>query len=107
MGTRKDGCPRRRGLASSTCLVGTGSQGRTRGNQRSLLAHRARTLENQKPLTTAENKPVRNPRLQPLDQEPSRRCKRMRTRERRREERSSSEWSFLPSRSPVFYIDCI
>merc|ERR1712203_64375 len=34
-------------------------------------------------------------------------CKRMRTRGRRREERSSSEWSFLPLRLPVFNIDCI
>ena len=88
-----------------TCLVGTGSQGRTRGNQRSSPAHRARMLENLRHSITAENsqlaerpqenKPVRNPRLQPLDQEPSRRCRRMQTRGRRREERSSSEWSFL------------
>merc|ERR1712192_373519 len=101
----KDGCPRKRGQALSTCLVVTGSQGRTRENQRSSRALRALTWENLKPLTTVENlqpaerlqenKPARNLRLQPLVQEGSRRCRRMQTRARRREGRNNSKWSFL------------
>ena len=103
---------------SGTCLVGTGSQGRTRGNPRNSPAHKAPTSENRKPSTTVENwrqaerlqesKPVRNPKLQLLDQEVNKRCRRMQTRERRREERSNSELglSYL-WRSPVLDIDCI
>merc|ERR1712192_118993 len=101
----KDGCLRKRGQASSTCLVVTGGQRRTRESQRSSPALRARTSENPKPLTTVENlqpaerlqenKLVQNPRLQPLVQEVNRKCRRMQTRGRRREGRNSSKWSFL------------
>merc|ERR1712192_29994 len=101
----KDGCPRKREQDSSTCLVVTGGQRRTRENQRSSRVLRALTLENLKPLTTVENsqqaerlqenKPALNLRLQPLVQEVSRKCRRMQTRARRREGRNSSKWSFL------------